>query len=268
MNELFIILALGLTGVCLGSFANAAIWRLKVRKDIVRDRSECTHCHHKLAANDLIPVISWLMLRGKCRYCHKKIDDNPLVELGVGVYFVTSYLLWPEILNNSYAWFDFSLWLLYGVGLAILFVYDLRWYLLPDRVVWPLVGLSGIDFIARCLSQHWTTQQFFVEAGLALLVIAGVYYLLHLVSKGKWVGLGDVKLGIFMGLALGWQAGLIALLLANLIGCLVIIPGMISGKLRRDSQVPFGPLLIAGFIIAGLWGQQLVDWYMNMFLFV
>jgi leader peptidase (prepilin peptidase)/N-methyltransferase len=265
MNDIFAIIALGLLGVCLGSFANAAIWRLKVKKDIVRDRSECTHCHHKLAANDLIPVVSWLMLRGKCRYCHKKIDDNPLVELMVGVYFVASYLLWPVMLDSNYAVFDFSLWLLYGVGLAILFVYDLRWYLLPDRVVWPLVVLGAIDFIARGVSQHLSLSQFFIEAVLALFVISGLYYALHLVSKGKWVGLGDVKLGIFMGLALGWQVGAVALFLANLIGCLVIIPGLLTGKLKRDSQVPFGPLLIIGFVIAGLWGQQLLDWYMNLF---
>jgi prepilin signal peptidase PulO-like enzyme (type II secretory pathway) len=266
MNSVFAIVALGLLGVCLGSFANAAIWRLKVRKDIVRDRSECTHCHHKLAANDLVPVLSWVALRGKCRYCHKKIDDNPLVELAVGVYFVASYLLWPVMLNSTYAWFDFSLWLLYGVGLAILFVYDLRWYLLPDRVVWPLVVLGAIDFIVRGITQHLNPMQFLAEAVFALLVISGLYYLLHVVSKGKWVGLGDVKLGIFMGLVLGWQMGLVALLLANLLGCIVVIPGLISGKLRRDSQVPFGPFLITAFVITGLFGQQLLDWYLNLFI--
>lgn len=204
------------------------------------------------------------MLRGKCRYCHKKIDDNPLVELSVGVYFVASYLLWPAMINSTYAWFDFSLWLLYGVGLAILFVYDLRWYLLPDRVVWPLAVLAGIDFIARSISLHLSPSQFFVELALSLFVISGFYYALHLLSKGRWVGLGDVKLGIFMGLALGWQAAVMALLLANLIGCLVVIPGLFSGKLRHDSQVPFGPFLIVAFIIAGLWGPQLVQWYSSL----
>lgn len=266
MSDTFIIIALGLLGVCLGSFANAAIWRLKVKKDIVRDRSECTHCHHKLAPIDLIPVISWLMLRGRCRYCHKKIEDSPLVELAVAAYFVSSYLLWPVALNTNYAVFDFALWLVYGVGLAILFTYDLKWYLLPDKVVWPLVGIGAIDFIARVLYLGYSPVQIAVELGLSLVVVAGFYYVLHILSRGKWVGLGDVKLGIFIGLALGWQAALVSLFLANVIGCLVVIPGLLLGKLRRNSQVPFGPFLIAGFVIAGLYGQQLLDWYLGLFL--
>lgn len=266
MNDIFVIIALGLLGVCLGSFANAAIWRIKVKKDIVHDRSECVHCHHKLAAIDLVPVVSWLMLGGKCRYCHKKIDDNPLVEVGVAVYFIASYLVWPVMLSSNYAILDFSLWLLYGVGLAILFVYDLRWYLLPDKVVWPLVGLGVIDFVARGLNGHWDASRFAVEGVLAVAIISGLYYLLYAISRGKWVGLGDIKLGLFMGLALGWEGAIVALLLANVIGCLVVIPGLIMGKLRRDSQVPFGPFLIAGFVIAGIYGQQLADWYLNLFL--
>lgn len=265
MNEGLLITILAILGVCLGSFANAAVWRLKVKKDIVHDRSECVHCHHKLAAADLIPIVSWLMLRGKCRYCHKKIEDSPLVELAVLVYFVGSYLLWPTDLTSTYAWIDFGLWLSYGVGLAILFVYDLKWYLLPDRIVWPLVALGTVGFINTALWHQWSLQQIVAELAGAVVVIAGVYYLLYFISKGKWVGFGDVKLGLFMGLAIGWQAGLVCLLLANVIGCLVVIPGLLSGKLKRDSRIPFGPFLIAGFVIAGIWGQTLFQWYINGF---
>lgn len=262
MSDIFIIIALGLLGVCLGSFANAAIWRIKVKKDIVHDRSECVHCHHKLAAIDLIPVVSWLMLRGKCRYCHKKIDDNPLVEVGVAVYFVASYLLWPVMLNSNYAIFDFSLWLIYGIGLAILFVYDLRWYLLPDKVVWPLVGLGVVDFIARGINEHWSISQFAIEAVLALVVITGLYGTLYVLSRGRWIGFGDVKLGIFMGLALGWQAGIMCVILANVIGFIIMLPGLMSGKIKTNARIPFGPFLILGFIVAGIYGSTLFQWYL------
>jgi len=267
MEQVFLIIMLAFLGVCFGSFANAAVWRLKVKKDIVNDRSECVHCHHKLAALDLIPIISWLMLRGKCRYCHKNIEDSPLVELAVLVYFVGSYLLWPQVLDNTHAWIDFGLWLSYGVGLAILFVYDLKWYLLPDKVVWPLIVLSGASFINRALWYDWSVSQIGLEFIFALMPIAGIYFLLHIISKGKWVGFGDVKLGIFMGLALGWQNAIVSLILANLIGCLIVIPGLLSGVLKRDSRIPFGPLLILGFIVAGLYGQPLFDWYTNLFTF-
>lgn len=266
MSEGFLIIIFAVLGVCLGSFANAAVWRIKVKKDIVHDRSECVHCHHKLAASDLVPIVSWLALGGKCRYCKKPISAQyPIVEAAVMLYFVVSFLVWPTALDNAYAWVDFGLWLSYGVGLAILFVYDLKWYLLPDRVVWPLVALGGLDFINNALWHHWSPLQFVTELVLALIMIAGVYYGLYLVSKGKWVGFGDVKLGLFMGLALGWHGALVALLLANIIGCLIVIPGLLSGKLKRSSRIPFGPLLIAGFVLAGLWGDQLFGWYMSIF---
>ena len=265
MSEGLTIIILAILGLCLGSFVNAAVWRLKVKKDIVHDRSECVHCHHKLAALDLIPVLSWLMLGGKCRYCHRKIEDSPITELAVLAYFVISYLVWPTELAGVHAWLDFGLWLSYGVGLAILFVYDLKWYLLPDKVVWPLVVLGAVDFINTALWRQWSLPQFITELTLSLMAIAGVYYALHLFSKGQWVGFGDVKLGLFMGLALGWQAGLVCLLLANVIGCLVVVPGLLVGKLKRDSRIPFGPFLIAGFVVAGIWGHELFSWYASGF---
>lgn len=266
MSEGLLIIIFAVLGVCLGSFVNAAVWRIKVKKDIVHDRSECVHCHHKLAAGDLIPIVSWLILGGKCRYCKKPISAQyPIVEAAVMAYFVLSYLLWPVVLDNTHAWIDFGLWLSYGVGLAILFVYDLKWYLLPDKVVWPLVALGVVDFVNTGLLHQWSPTQFLAEFILAVGVIAGVYYLLYFISKGKWIGFGDVKLGLFMGLALGWQAGLVALLLANVIGCLIVIPGLALGKLKRDSRIPFGPLLIIGFVLAGIWGHQLFDWYIGGF---
>jgi prepilin signal peptidase PulO-like enzyme (type II secretory pathway) len=256
--------ALGLVGIAFGSFVNAAVWRIKVKKDIVKDRSECVHCHHKLSATDLIPVVSWLMLKGKCRYCHKPISPQyPLVELAVAGYFVVSYLTWPNQLQSSYELFDFGLWLVYGVMGAILFVYDLRWQLLPDRIVKPLIGLGALDFVARALHEQWSYERFFAELLLALLAIAGLYWVLHTISKGAWVGFGDVKLGLFMGLALGWENALLAVFAANLVGVLVIIPGLMSGRLSRKSKVPFGPFLLIGFVIAGLWGGEAIDAYIN-----
>lgn len=260
-----IIVALGLLGLVLGSFANAAIWRLKNRRDILRERSECVHCHHTLAWYDLVPVVSWLSLKGKCRYCNKPISwQYPAVELGLALYFVLSYVLWPLPLQGAAEITLLALWLAFGLGLVILFVYDLRWYLLPDRVVFPLIAGGLIAFVLReAVLVPFDAVNVTLQLALALLPIAGFYFVLHVLSRGEWVGFGDVKLGIFMGLALGWELALVALVLANLLGCLVTVPGLITGRLKRTSKVPFGPFLIAAFVLSGLFGGTLIEWYLG-----
>lgn len=253
------IILLALLGAAMGSFVGALVWRLKTNKDFVRGHSVCEHCGHRLSAADLIPVVSWLVLKGRCRYCHKSIGGLPLVlELTLATLFVISYLYWPLGFASAAAQVSFVLWLVYLVLLAALFVYDLKWFLLPDKLVFVLIGLALIDAMLRT---SLTGENYLVHVGLGLLPIAGVYGLLYVVSKGKWVGFGDVKLGIFMGLVLGWQGALLTLVLANVLGFLFVLPGLISKKLTRTSRVPFGPFLIAAFVVAGLWGGPLVEWY-------
>jgi prepilin signal peptidase PulO-like enzyme (type II secretory pathway) len=265
MSNMLSLAALAVTGLSLGSFANAAVWRLKERRDIVHERSECVHCHHQLAWYDLIPVVSWLSLQGKCRYCGKPISwQYPLVEMAVALYFILSLILWPYRLESWAEVVQFIVWLGFGLGLAILFVYDLRWYLLPDRVVYPLIGLASISFIIReAFQQPFDPVHIIIQLILALVPLAGFYYVLHVISKGQWVGFGDVKLGVFMGIALGWQLALLTLMVANILACLVTIPGLILKKINPKSRIPFGPFLIAGFIISGLFGGFIIEWYMG-----
>jgi len=262
--EILIALYLFVIGACFGSFAGAMAWRIEKGRDVVRDRSECEHCHHKLSAPDLIPVVSWLWLRGKCRYCRKPIGPTPLVlEVVLGAIFVVSYLAWPLPLLGLLGWMIFATWLVVLVLLTILFVYDLRHYILPDVVVWPLVGLGLVLFVMLAVQNQLTIETAVLEGLLSLLPISGVYWLLYVVSKGAWVGFGDVKLGIFMGLVLGWQGALLALVLANLLGTLVILPGLVSGRLKRATHVAFGPFLIAATVIVFLWGGEIIKWYVS-----
>ena len=161
-------------GLCLGSFANALVWRVheqaqgrlqvtgsrfkgkrqtttkkigkrSVNLSIVEGRSVCTDCGHELAAKDLIPVLSWLSSGGKCRYCHKKVSvQYPIVEIATAMLFVASYVFWPyQLTAGSGQLVAFGLWLLILTGLMALLVYDLRWYLLPNRIVYPLTVLAG-----------------------------------------------------------------------------------------------------------------------------
>lgn len=263
MEKTYFALILFIVGICLGSFANAAVWRIKHKKDMLLERSECTKCHYKLAWYDLIPVLSWVFLQGKCRKCHKPISAQyPIVELAVGAFFVASLAFWPYGFDTVNHLVQFGIWLSAGVALAILFVYDLRWLILPDRVIFPLIGLGAA--MATLLAVDSDSISYFIFGLLgSVAILSGFYFLLYVISKGKWVGFGDIKLGLALALLLAdWQLALLAFFLANLIGTLVFAPALATGKIKRTAHIPFGPFLIAGFVIAGLFGQAIIQWYM------
>lgn len=265
MVRVEIIIALALLGAALGSFIDAVSWRVRTKRNFVSDRSECEHCHHKLGVLDLIPIVSWLALGGKCRYCGARISPRVvIVEAALAIAFAASFMYWPFSFGMWQGIALFVLWLLYMVALGVLVVYDARWMILPDKLVWPLCVLGAIDAAIRIsLQPHPTILGYLAYATLGILALAGVYGLLFMASQGKWVGLGDVKLSIFIGLVLGWQKALLVLMLANVIGFLVVVPGLASGKLSRRSRVPFGPFLIAAFVVAGLFGDTIIHWYLS-----
>lgn len=290
MEEFFIYSVLIVFGLMFGSFAGASVWRLRARqlvedkaegekvdskeykkllpltKSTVRtDRSRCLHCEHPLAWYDLLPLVSWLSLRGKCRYCRAKIGwFEPLMELGVATFFVVSYLLWPEAFITATDVFQFVLWLLAGVLLTILFAYDLKWFLLPDVIVFPLIVIGAVIAVIEITTASGIVAALLSVAG-GVAILSGLYFILHKISKGQWIGFGDVKLGLALALLLAdWQLAFIALFAANLIGCLIVVPGMLLGKLTRTTRVPFGPLLIIGTVLAMLCGPWLLASYFDL----
>lgn len=281
--------ALGIAGLLAGSFAGAQVWRLRARQlqedkqanepydkrqlkkleplldtSVVSDRSRCLECAHQLAWYDLLPLISWLSTSGKCRYCAKPIGwFEPVIELGVMTFFVGSFLLWPAALDAPLAITIFASWLLAGVPLAILFAYDAKWFLLPDGPMAAFIALSALHAGLLLYSEDLTIGALVSLLG-AIGVISGLYGLLHVVSRGTWVGYGDVTLGVGLGLLLGkWELAVVAVFLANLIGTLIVAPGLTRGTIDRKSHMPFGPLLILGMIIAYFFGQPIVDWYLG-----
>lgn len=256
---------LGAVGAAMGSFAGALAWRLHTHRNFWNDRSECEHCHHKLSVSDLIPVISWLALGGTCRYCGAPIGWLPFIsEIGVCAAFVASFLYWPLGFVAWQAIILLVLWLAYLVALAVLLLYDARWMLLPDKIVLPLAVVAFADAALRVSLMPGATWLGYVQyVGYGLVALAGVYGLLYAASKGKWVGFGDVKLCIFIGAILGWEKALLVLFAANVIGFLVVVPGLLTKKLSRTSRVPFGPFLILGFLIAGLFGDAIIHWYQS-----
>lgn len=292
MSTFFVAWIFAFFGLFLGSFAGASVWRLRVRQlkedvnagdkvsvdekkevrnvklaSISKDRSVCLHCGHQLAWYDLVPLISWVALRGKCRYCRKTIGiTEPIVEVAVAIAFAVSYLFWPVALDTPLVIAQFALWLVAIVGLAVLTIYDLKWFLLPNKIVFPLIGV-GIAYSALQLAGSNFQLETWLGIGGAVLALSGFYFGIYVVSRQQWVGFGDVKLCLGLALLLAdWQLALLALFLANIIGTLLVLPLMVTNKLDRQSRIPFGPLLIAGWFIAGLFGVTIIDWYLTFSL--
>jgi prepilin signal peptidase PulO-like enzyme (type II secretory pathway) len=270
------VVALIILGLCFGSFVNALVWRVHEqaaqkrkkktdtkyaeRLSISKGRSMCPDCKHELATKDLLPVVSWLWLRGKCRYCHKPIPDSPLVELLMPTVFVASYLFWPETLAGA-EWLNFGLWLVCLVGLVALMVYDLRWMLLPNKVLFPLFIPASAMVLVEALALEHSIWPVFRAVG-GVLIGGGIFYLIFQVSSGKWIGGGDVKLGFLLGLLLGSAPeAFLLLFLASLLGTLYVMPLMIAKKITAKSRIPFGPFLIVAAVIVKLWGHTIIDWY-------
>jgi prepilin signal peptidase PulO-like enzyme (type II secretory pathway) len=274
----------------MGSFLYAVVGRVHSGEEFVKSRSHCDYCKKTLAWYDLVPVFSWLSTLGRCRYCHKKLAASyPIIELITAGLFVLSYVFWPYSLSLNQYLTSFSnmpldgapifamssmisvvpivlfiLWLIFIVFCLALVIYDLRWMLLPDIFVYPLVVLGAVfGFLKLSFVDHLGWQFVALDMFFGLCAISGLYFVLYTLSKGKWVGFGDIKLGVFIGLALGGADSMVVLVLANLIGTLIIVPGLLAKKLDRKSKVPFGPFLIAGFLITGLFGDKIIDWYLH-----
>lgn len=252
-------------GLILGSFINALVWRTKEKESIVHGRSMCPHCRHELSSLDLIPVASWLLLGGRCRYCRKPISfQYPLVELATAGVFALSFAAWPRVLGSSFEYVYFGLWLIALVLLVAMAVYDTKWLTLPDKFNWPFL-LSAVLSVAvlvqidvNLLNQH------LLGAGLAWAFFALIYY----GSKGQWLGGGDVKLSLGVGLWLGWPIVLTGVMLAFYGASLVIIPLLLFKFIKRKQPVAFGPFLIAGAISGMLYGPDLINWYQQTFLLI
>ncbi len=252
---------IGIFGLLVGSFVNVVILRLHAGKQFVKGRSECLQCRHSLGALELVPVISWVALRGRCRHCKQSISiQYPLVELTTAVLFALSY---TQFTFTTFAdILMFVMWLYILAAMIALAVYDIRWYLLPDKMLLPLIIPASALALANGVINH--SLQPVVGPIAAALLFGGFFYSLAAVSKGKWMGGGDIKLAFVMGLILGLQKTALAMLLAfnsaAIVGVFLIL---LKIKKRRD-YIPFGPFLIAGTIIAYLYGTEIINWYMNV----
>ena len=281
-------IALFALGLCAGSFINALVWRIRQQSilaksqkpkaksqsnelSVLSGRSQCVHCGHQLAIKDLIPLLSWLLLRGKCRYCKKPISvQYPIVELSAGLIFVISYLFWPtsdfqgSTLEIGQVLL-FATWLLVSIGLLALLVYDYKWMLLPNRILYPTALVAVLGRLIYIAGFSPEKSDAFIQWVLAVGVASGIFWLLFVASSGKWIGYGDVRLGLITGTVLGAPGlAFLMIFIASILGTLFVLPAMASGKTTMTSRVPFGPFLIVATFLTLLSGQQLIDKYIDL----
>jgi prepilin signal peptidase PulO-like enzyme (type II secretory pathway) len=269
------IIILAWLGLALGSFVNALVWRVheqsKKRKQksvnlsIVNGRSICPNCKHVLAWYDLFPVFSWLRLRGRCRYCKKPVSKQyPLVELAQALVFVSSYIWWPGGVHSAGDWVLFITWLATSVGLMALLVYDAHWMLLPNRILYPTFYIALAGRLVYLIGFEPHKGHGLIMWALSVAVSSGIFWVLFVVSQGKWIGFGDIRLGFITGTLLASpNKSFLMIMLGSLLGTLFILPALILGKKHLASKLPYGPFLIAGTYVALLFSDKILDWYSN-----
>ncbi len=247
---MFIYLLVFIFGLIIGSFLNCAIFRLEQGKKFIKGRSYCPHCLHNLSWSDLIPLISFFLLKAKCRYCQKKISwQYPLVELITAFSFVLIFWQTKEAFDLFFLFIIFSF-------LIMIFIYDLKHLIIPDSlIIFPLL-ITFIYFLGKNINflNHFSAG-FFSFLFFLLIVVA---------TLGKGMGIGDVKLVFFLGFLLGYPNILVALFLSFLFGGIIGIGLIIARKKQMKSEVPFGPFLVIGTTIAYFWGSSLVNWYFGL----
>lgn len=255
-------------GLIVGSFLNCVIYRLQTKESFLKGRSFCPNCKKILSWQDLIPLLSFIILRGRCRHCSQKISwQYPLVELATGILFVLVLnYTFPNLLIASY-------WLLVACFLIIIFVYDLKHYIIPDRIVYPAIAIaflyrlfSSLEFVNWNLFGIWNLEFGILRPILSAILAASFFLFIVLISRGKWMGVGDIKLAFFMGLILSWPGVSVALFLAFFSGAIIGTGLIISGKKGLKSEVPFGPFLVSGTLLTMFFGEEIISWYFALIL--
>lgn len=236
-----------LYGIVIGSFLNVCIFRIPKQENIVKIRSHCMNCGYQLKWYDLVPVFSYLCLGGKCRSCKQKISvQYPLIELLNGVLYCIVFAVYGISVEAL-------LYALLTSALITLSVIDLRTYEIP-------VGIN-IFILTLGLIRIVTDYADWLDYAVGFFLVSGFLYIVYLVTKGRGIGGGDIKLMAVSGLLLGWKQILLAFVLGCIIGSVIhMIRMKMSGQ---GHMLAFGPYLSVGIMIAALAGDQMIAWYLS-----
>jgi prepilin signal peptidase PulO-like enzyme (type II secretory pathway) len=252
-------------GLIVGSFLNCVIYRMSKEESFISGHSYCPKCKHNLYFWDLFPVISYLFLGGKCRYCKEPIScQYPLVELLTASLLTFIYCtLGPVSGFLSYGFFEIVFWWIMTSFFVIIFVFDWKYYLIPDEITYSAIILSIFwiiySFCARAVSGGELLGFVLSAIGSSLF-----FFFLWFFSKGKAMGFGDVKLAFLIGLILGWPSILVGLFLAFALGAIIGLALIALKKKGFKSEVPFGPFLVVGTFVTAFFGEMIIKWYLSL----
>lgn len=247
--DAIILIMLTLLGACVGSFLNVLIYRIPKGEEFVRTPSHCMACGHQLKWYELVPVLSWLAQKGKCRSCGIKLSPQyPIVEAANGLmWLLTGVLFRGDWLTTGLYCGLFSL-------LLVAAVIDWREFIIPNGINLAIFLLGLVRLVTDL--ENWL---FYL---IGMLAVSLVFLLLHILTGGNGLGMGDVKLVAAAGLLLGWPKMILAVLLGSLAGALIHSARMKRGAGRK---LAFGPYLAAGIWFAALVGEPLIEAYLGLF---
>jgi leader peptidase (prepilin peptidase) / N-methyltransferase len=259
--EIYLIVIFGLLGAAFGSFINVCVDRLPAGKSLNYPSSHCDACQKKLTVTDLIPVFSYLALRGRCRYCGAKIPLRVLwVELGCGLF--TAFLFWYKGLTLDFAFIAF-----YSYIYIVIALIDLKHQLILNKIVYPALVVALI--IAPFFIKSGNVHQNIYDHGIINALIGGavgfVFLLIPAIISRGGMGFGDVKMAALIGFTTGFGEVLVAVLGGIVLGGLVAIFLLIFHIKKRKEVIPFGPFLSLATIVTLIWGSSILEWYLGIF---
>ena len=286
-------------GVCLGSFTKVIADRSLTNRNFW-GRSYCESCKHKLAWYDLFPILSYLIFRGKCSHCHKKFSpEYLLIEVLTGLIFAGIFakiiplnFLELNLVSQGVVFLSLLSYGVIGIVLIATFLTDFKTGYIPDRITHP--GIWSLFILLITTSVYKTTllylslkssdlgkyllppysnyfyihglEQFepLIYGCLMALILGLFFYFLIVITRGKGMGGGDLKLGVFLGLAFGFPYSLVVLMLSFLLGSVAGVGLILAGRKKFGQTLPFGPFLSLAGLIVIFWGGDILNWYLNL----
>lgn len=260
MEKYIFITYIFIIGTVFGSFFNVCIFRIPNKESISNPQSYCYKCNNRLTYLDLIPILSWILLKGKCRYCGQKISSRyPLIELLTGILFIIIYNV------HGLNFITINYLVLTSLLIIITFI-DIDYYIIPDSMI--ILG-SIFELLFNLTNKGISIRNSIIGGVVCSGVMLILITLIELVVKKEVMGGGDIKLFFMIGLFLGLKLGLLTILLSIYVGAFYGIVTIIYSKIKKqeyNSIIPYGPFISVGAIISVLCGTNIINWYIDLFI--